>query len=1145
MSEHEIVPYSGVKSRHGVELLTQDERSIAIVGIAGRYPQARDIDELWGVIKDGISAIVPIPTSRWDHRIYLEASGGAGKTRASHGGFLDDIEKFDSLLFKIAPRDAEMMDPQDRLFLEVAWAAFEDAGYPIERLTRMRKAGNHVGAFVGACFQQYQLLSEELQFKADNLVRSFGGIAGRVSHSFDLAGPSVSVDSACASSMMAIHSAVNALCRGDCEMAIAGGVNLTMHPLKLVGLSHLLSAQAESRPFSGGDGYISSEGVGALILKRISKAVEDKDHIHAVIRNVSVGHGGGANGYGVPNSEQLGRVINGALARSGVDSHSVGYVEVAANGTAQLDRAEYEALVNMFPASGGPRASLGSIKANIGHCEAVSTIAQLTKVVLQFRHKSLPPFINSSELDERVDFSRTSLRIQSREEIWSEREGVRTALVNSVGATGAYGCLVVQEGPVVPLSAQCRCGDHLIPLSAARWELLSQYAERLVNYLQKNPTTRICDIARTLQFGRNHLKLRAAASVAGLAELRDFLSDLVAVGPAIRREKVWIDGKATMGGAAPVGDDEIGRLARDWSSGSKVDWPHSCDDARHIPLPGYVFHKRHCWVSKPKPASPKRSQSEADIEPHSLVVVVGGGPAGIVAGKCLKDEGFEPLVLERSDRLGGVWAARDDYRTGSYRSTRTQNSKFTFYFSDFPPDEDAALFGGVRDVHDYLEKYVRHFKLRQNIRLNCQVLEVKACERGWLVTYFHPEKGVFQQRCRGVVCCSGQQWEPHIPEIRGRAEFDGLQITPTTYHSSEMFTNKRVLIVGAGVSGADLVSDAAEVAAECSWSVRGQGWWLPRMVGFVPNDCSVSFARRFANETMSRSEFLENLRRVLPDYIRKYQESGLMPKNARNNQININDRVVEYVAAGRIAVKGEVAALRKGGAEFIDGTTGEYDVIAFCTGYAQPQYHYLSPIRPSQFRDGVFYESDPSLCICSHPSGISAYGAALPYFELIGRWYAGALRGRYSVGAVNIGRSRQSYFDTWLESLKISARIGVLPDPRSNWTAYWEFVTSPPIPALFRLHGSFNWKDAGDHIRSVRRKFFTGWQDAAVSGIKRAVLAGLSEKDRNELLRSGQITRQEASEAAEFGGERLTPWLEPVHESPTDLFSEERSRVVS
>ncbi|HEU4816168.1 type I polyketide synthase, partial [Janthinobacterium sp.] len=355
--------------------------AIAIIGLSGRYPQARDMEAFWRNLQAGQDCISEIPAERWSLDGFFDTAPGAGASYSKWGGFVDGFAEFDPLFFRISPLEAMSMDPQERLFVETCWAVLEDAGYTREQLAR--QYGSRVGVFAGVTKTGFELYGA--QQGGQVLPRtSFASVANRVSYLLDLKGPSIPIDTMCSSSLTAIHEACEHIRRGECELAIAGGVNLYLHPSNYAALcsQRMLSEDRQCKSFgAGGNGFVPGEGVGAVLLKRLSAAEADQDHIYGVIRASSINHGGKTNGYMVPNPQVQSEVIRDALDKAGIDARSVSYIEAHGTGTALGDPIEIRGLAQAFGRDTQERqfCAIGSAKSNIGHCESAAGIAGLTK----------------------------------------------------------------------------------------------------------------------------------------------------------------------------------------------------------------------------------------------------------------------------------------------------------------------------------------------------------------------------------------------------------------------------------------------------------------------------------------------------------------------------------------------------------------------------------------------------------------------------------------------------------------------------------------------------------------------------------------------------------------------------------------------
>ncbi|WP_307852184.1 SDR family NAD(P)-dependent oxidoreductase [Streptomyces sp. b94] len=576
-----------------VEPTEDDTDAVAVIGLAGRYPAADDPDELWTNLAEGRDAITEIPADRWDSRRWYDpdpATPGLAHTR--WGGFLRDVDRFDPLFFGISPRQAELMDPQERLFLQNAWHVLEDAGY-----RRSDLAGRPVGVYVGVMYGEYQFHGalDALRGGRPLTGSSFATIANRVSHALDLSGPSMALDTMCSSSLTAIHLACESLRRGESELAIAGGVNVSVHPYKFAFLSQgrFLASDGRCRAFgAGGDGYVPGEGVGAVLLKPYRKALADGDRIHGLVLGSAVNHGARTNGYSVPNPRAQQRAITTALERAGVTPRDIGYVEAHGTGTALGDPIELTGLTHAYRSAEAAHGTwpIGSVKSNIGHLESAAGIAGLTKVLLQFRHRTLAPSLHAAELNPNIDFERSPFHVQRELSAWPDAGRPRRAGLSSFGAGGANAHLVLEESPNpdpvtdVPAGEQ-RTGEPVLFLLSARdEERLRAYAESAARFVGTERVP-LADLCFTTQAGREPLDARLAVAVTDGREL-------VA---ALRR---FADG-----GPAPDLADEgpLTELARRWLGGADVDWAawHAGRPGaapRRVRAPRYPFAAERYWI---------------------------------------------------------------------------------------------------------------------------------------------------------------------------------------------------------------------------------------------------------------------------------------------------------------------------------------------------------------------------------------------------------------------------------------------------------------------------------------------------------------------------------------------------------------------
>lgn len=471
---------------------------IAIIGVAGRYPQADNIDMFWENLLNGVDCITEIPPERWNHSTYFNPEKGVkGKCYSKWGGFIHDYDKFDPLFFNISPRDAQIMDPQERLFLETVWEAVEDAGY-----TRAQLGGKSIGVYTGAMYGHYSFYGVEESMKGNVCAANsnFSAIANRVSYYFDFKGPSIAVDTMCSSSLTAIHMACQAIIVGEVEMAVAGGVNLSLHPNKYTLLSqgNFLSSDGRCSSFGeGGDGYVPGEGVGAVILKPLIKAVEDQDNIYGVIKATALNHGGKTNGFTVPNPSAQAEVISKAIEKSDIDPRTIQYIEAHGTGTSLGDPIEITGLIKSIGNGIEEEqfCAIGSVKSNIGHLESAAGIAGLTKVLLQIQHKTIVPSIHAETINPNINFAKSPVYLQREAKYWDkpvisegklERAYPRRAGISAFGAGGSNAHMIVEEYEVHEKMTLMDKNPQIIVLSARSKERLVAYTHRLLMYLEKS-----------------------------------------------------------------------------------------------------------------------------------------------------------------------------------------------------------------------------------------------------------------------------------------------------------------------------------------------------------------------------------------------------------------------------------------------------------------------------------------------------------------------------------------------------------------------------------------------------------------------------------------------------------------------------------
>ncbi|MFC1975071.1 type I polyketide synthase [Chloroflexota bacterium] len=508
---------------------------IAIVGLSCRFPgEANDPESFWQLLHNGVDAITEVPSNRWDIATYYDPDPEApGKMYTRWGGFLEEVDQFDSQFFSIAPREAVSLDPQHRLLLEVSWEALERAGYAPNKIS-----GSRTGVFVGITANDYSQLLERGGPRYINSYRLTGNplnfASGRLSYTFGLQGPSIAVDTACSSSLVTVHLACQSLRTNECRMALAGGVNLILTPENTITTSKakMLSPDGRCKTFdASADGIGRAEGCGIVVLKRLSDARADGDNILALIRGSAVNQDGPSSGLTVPNGLAQEALLREALANAGVEPHQVSYIEAHGTGTSLGDPIEARALGTVFAqgrAEDNP-VVIGSAKTNIGHTESAAGIAGLIKVVLALQHQEIPPHLHLKTLNPHISWNDFPVVIPTQPLPWPSENGPRIAGVSAFGGSGTNAHVVVEEAPArQPVQLEIDRPLHLLSLSAKTETALKQLAERYAQHLAAQPTETVADICFSANTGRMHFAHRLAVVAKSTSQVSQKLAAFAA-----------------------------------------------------------------------------------------------------------------------------------------------------------------------------------------------------------------------------------------------------------------------------------------------------------------------------------------------------------------------------------------------------------------------------------------------------------------------------------------------------------------------------------------------------------------------------------------------------------------------------------------
>lgn len=514
---------------------------IAIIGISCRFPGAENLESFWELLSSGKEAISEVTPERWDIDSYPYR----------WGGFIKNVDRFDSHFFGIAPREAERIDPQHRLLLEVAWEALENAFIIPGKLS-----GSQTGVFIGLSNIDYHRLLYQNSFKSsayDGIGTAASIAANRLSYSLNLQGPSMVVDTACSSSLVAVHLASQSLQTKESNICLAGGVNLILSPeiTATFSMADMMAADGRCKSFdASADGYVRGEGCGVIVLKRLADAIADGNNILAVIKGSAVNQDGLSNGITAPNGPAQQAVISQALAKADIEPHRISYVEAHGTGTSLGDPIEVKSIkkVLMSERSNDKTCWMGSVKTNIGHLEAAGGIAGLIKVVLSLQHQKIPPHLHLKKLNPLISLAGTPFAIPTKLQPWLVDTESRFAGVSSFGFGGTNAHVVLAEAPyeirsqksevrsdiygVTPLEKEdgLERPVHLLTLSGKNEGALRELAQCYIEKLEFASQLSLSDICFTANTARSHFSHRLAIVAGSIGQLSDHL-------------KIFIDGE--------------------------------------------------------------------------------------------------------------------------------------------------------------------------------------------------------------------------------------------------------------------------------------------------------------------------------------------------------------------------------------------------------------------------------------------------------------------------------------------------------------------------------------------------------------------------------------------------------------------------
>ncbi len=584
--------------------LKSTDTKIAVIGLSGRFPGAKNTAEFWNNLCNGVNSISHFTDEQViDEGITPEMVKKPGYVKA--WGALEDIDKFDAQFFGYNPREAEVLDPQQRVFLEESWKALEDAGYTAEKYKGL------VGVYASVGMNTYaqrlkdgyasQGLASDYQIMTSN-DKDF--LATRIAYKLNLEGPSISVQTACSSSLVAVHLACQSLVNGECDMALAGGVSIRL-PQKagyLYQEGMILSPDGNCRAFDEhAKGTVGGNGAGVVVLKRFEDAVADGDDISAVILGTAINNDGAMKiGYTAPRVEGQAKAIAKAQANAGIEPESITYIEAHGTGTPLGDPIELEALTQVFRKTTENKefCAIGSVKTNVGHLDAAAGITGFIKTVLSLRNKMIPPSINFTSPNPKLNIKESPFFVNQSLRTWSNESKPLRAAVSAFGIGGTNAHAILEEGPV--FNSESNDGKPLLfVLSAKSKKALNSVTTNFIDFLEHNSSVNLADVAYTLQMGRKEFEFKRCFVSASIEEALDLLKNIEQYPQRVldSTEEQNHSSQQTLENPESYPLEQLGKL---WLGGVRIEWEklYQGQKRKRISLPTYPFEGQSFWAKK-------------------------------------------------------------------------------------------------------------------------------------------------------------------------------------------------------------------------------------------------------------------------------------------------------------------------------------------------------------------------------------------------------------------------------------------------------------------------------------------------------------------------------------------------------------------
>ncbi|WP_435693888.1 beta-ketoacyl synthase N-terminal-like domain-containing protein [Rhizobium lusitanum] len=845
-----------------------------MIGMAGRFPDADTVDELWMLLSDGRNAIMDIPETRWNWRDYFIAPGDPdNKITTNRGGFIRDIERFDALFFDISPREAQDMDPAQQLLLMESYRAIEDAG-----LSPQSIRGSRTAVFVGMEESQHEMLNGWRGITTGGAAM----IASRLSYFLDLHGPAIVTNTACSSGLVALHQAAMSLRQGECDTALVASVALTLSPYSYITMSRagMLSPEGQCRSFAANaDGIGVGEAVVVLVLKPLAAAVAEGNPIHGVLKASGINFDGKTNGVTAPNGKMQAELIERIYTDHKIDINDIGHIVAHGTGTKLGDPVEVNALHDAFKKlrdrqpdlkSERSNCAITSCKANLGHTMAASGLVSLVSLLQSIRHQQIPASLHCEE--ENPHFNRTdvSLYVNRSRRKWQRTAGKpRIGAVSAFGRSGTNAHVVIEE--YLPAENILESGswrsqhtEVAIALSARTADQLRQKVRDLLRLTDRlgaggddGNEMRLTDVAYTLQTGRDAMAYRLGFIVGSFGELqvklRAYLDDAQDIGNLFRGDakpdpqyvRALARDKDRMAAAKEwLVAKRLPELLGLWVKGFDVDWQrlYGDDRPRRVSLPAYPFvgeayrlrnvPESRAYAtrgaeqddafgrSKAIMPSPSGKSAVASGQPP-LVVIGGAGLFGLCMGVFLKKANIPFRIIEKNEDVGGVWFVNRWPGCGC----DIPMLAYAYSFEHFTGD----IWAKQPDILKYLQGIARKYDLYSHISFNTKIREASWQEEAgqWLLTSENEETIAAKYYIHAAN--EGQGHVGNIPNIPGMDEFQGFLMHALDCRADDWdFAGKRIAIIGNGTTQIQLVETLQPVAERLVVYARSPKYIYPR-----------------------------------------------------------------------------------------------------------------------------------------------------------------------------------------------------------------------------------------------------------------------------------------------------------------------------